>query len=118
MAQSLTKKITYNTFFQISGKVGSTVIGLFTIAIITRYLGQAGFGQYTTIMTFLQFFGILVDMGLTLTTAQMISETGADEKKIMSNILSPGQGGYANRFVPGLVPPVLQFHRWWANRKG
>ena len=63
---SYTRKIAHNTIIQIIGKGISTVIGVIVIAMLTRYLGQSGFGQYTTIMAFLQFFGVLVDMGLYL----------------------------------------------------
>lgn len=88
MDKTTCNKITLNSIAQIVGKAISIVTGLFTVAIITRYLGKSGFGQYTTIMTFLQFFAIFVDMGLTLTAAQMISLPNANESKIMSNIFS------------------------------
>lgn len=55
---------------------------------MTRYLGQKGFGQYTIIMSYLQLFGILVDLGLTLTTVQMISEPSVDVNKRISNIFT------------------------------
>jgi len=73
---------------QIAGRVIAVLIGLFSIAILTRYLTTEQFGEYTTTVTFLQFFGVLVDFGLTLTLVVMISEQGADEKKIVGNLLS------------------------------
>jgi len=66
----LSAKIFYNIIVQIIGKIIATVLGLVAIAIITRQLGLAGFGQYTTIITWLSFFAILADFGLTLVTAQ------------------------------------------------
>ncbi len=77
-----------NTFVQFMGRIFSTIFGVVALAIITRYLGQERYGWYTTVSTFLQFFGILADFGLTLITAQMISEPGADENKIISNIFT------------------------------
>jgi O-antigen/teichoic acid export membrane protein len=74
--------------YQVAGKLLSTVLGLLALGMMTRYLGREGFGGYTTIVAFLQFFGILVDFGLTLTTVQMISEPGADENKIAGNIFT------------------------------
>lgn len=56
--------------------------------MITRYLGQTGFGQYTTIITFISFFAVIADLGLTLVTVQMISKPGADENKILGNLLA------------------------------
>jgi O-antigen/teichoic acid export membrane protein len=84
----LIAKVAYNTFAQIISKTIATALGLVTVAIITRYLNPTGFGQYTTIMTFLSFFGILADLGLTLVTAQMISRPGIDEKKVLSNLFT------------------------------
>ncbi|MBU3906191.1 flippase [Patescibacteria group bacterium] len=85
---SLYAKVAYNTIIQVIGKVISTALGLLAIAIITRYLGKTGFGQYTTIITFLSFFGIIADLGLTLVTVQMISRPGANQDKILSNLFS------------------------------
>lgn len=85
---SLAKKIAHNTIIQMIGKIISTVLGLFSLALITRYLGQAGFGEYTTITTFLTFFAVIADLGLTLITVQMISGEAKDENKILNNLFS------------------------------
>ena len=70
---SLTRRVAHNTIIQTIGKAISTMLGILVVALMTRYLGQRGFGQYSTIIAFLQIFGILVDFGLTLITVQMIS---------------------------------------------
>ncbi|MEA3272858.1 MAG: flippase, partial [Patescibacteria group bacterium] len=85
---SLTQKIAKNTIFQMSGKILGSVFALFAIALMTRYLGPEGFGRYTTILAFLQIFGILVDLGLTLVTVQMISEKDAPIKQFLDNIFT------------------------------
>jgi len=84
----LSTKIAYNTIIQIISKVLATTIGLAVIAIITRYLGQVGFGEYTAALTFLAFFGIIADLGLTLVTIQLISKENADQDKILGNLLA------------------------------
>lgn len=91
---SLTRKIAHNTILQFTSKVIGTILGLVTVSLMTRALGQAGFGYYSTVMGFLQFFGILVDFGLTLTTAQMLGKSRAQgsaavwhESTLLSNIL-------------------------------
>jgi O-antigen/teichoic acid export membrane protein len=61
----LSTKIAYNTIAQIIGKALATILGLVAVVIMARYLGRQGFGAYTTIITFLSFFGILADLGLT-----------------------------------------------------
>jgi len=85
---SYTRKIAHNTIIQIIGKTVSTIIGIVVIGMLTRYLGESGFGQYTTIMAFLQFFGVLVDMGLYVVLVKKISEANADEEKISSTIFT------------------------------
>ena len=85
---SYTRKIAHNTLIQIIGKAISTVIGVVVIGMLTRYLGQAGFGQYITIMAFLSFFGVLVDMGLYIILVKKISEPNVDQDSLVSNIFS------------------------------
>ena len=82
----LSSKIAYNTIVQFAGKAISTVLGLVSLAMMTRYLGQAGFGSYTTITNYVSFFAIIADLGLTLVTVQMISRPGVDEKKALNNL--------------------------------
>jgi len=82
------KKIFYNTILQSVGKIISVTIGLATIAFLTRYLGNEGFGEYTTVISFMGFFGILADLGLYLVTMKEISKEGADEAKILGNVFS------------------------------
>jgi len=63
-------------------------VGLVVIAILTRYLSTSDFGSYTTAITYLQFFGVIVDFGLTLTLIVMISEPDAQEEKIVGNFFA------------------------------
>ncbi len=84
----LSTRVARNTIIQILGKAASTVLGLFAIGLITRQLGEFGFGEYTTIITFISFFAIVGDLGLTLVTAQMISKKNADEDRILSNLFT------------------------------
>ena len=60
---TLGKSIAYNTVIQIFGKIATISLALVSFGLMTRYLGQAGFGYYTTALAFMQFFGVLVDMG-------------------------------------------------------
>jgi len=82
----LSTKVAYNTVIQIISKVVITGLGLVVVAILTRYLGQSGFGQYTTIMSFLSLFSVAGDLGLTLLTAQMISRPDVDNQKALNNL--------------------------------
>lgn len=84
----LSTKVAYNTIIQIISKIIATVLGLFSIRLMADYLGTEGFGQYTTVITFLSFFAILGDLGLTLITAQLISQKNANEEKILNNLFT------------------------------
>jgi len=85
----LTQSIAKNTALQVIGKIIGTILGVITIGILTRYLGQTGFGHYSTALAFMQFFGILVDMGLYLICLKEISSvTPEKENHILSNIFT------------------------------
>ncbi len=62
--------------------------GLVTFYLLLHFFGTEGYGYFTIAITHVTIFAILVDFGLTLTTTQMISEPGADEKAILGNLLS------------------------------
>jgi len=85
---TLSAQVAYNTIIQIIGKIIATILGLAAIAVMARYLREVGFGQYTTIITFLSFFGIIADFGLTLVTSQMISRPGNNQAVLLNNLFS------------------------------
>ncbi len=61
---SLSRKIAQNTAIQMGGKMIGTILSLIAAGFLFRYLGDEGYGRYTTIIAFLQIFGILMDFGL------------------------------------------------------
>jgi len=68
----------YNTLVQVIGKVISTVLSLISVGLLTRYLGQEGFGNYSLVFAYLSVFGIFSDLGLQLT---MIRELAQKKEK-------------------------------------
>jgi O-antigen/teichoic acid export membrane protein len=102
------RTLSKNFAVQLAGKGFSVLLGLALVAILTRTLGVGGYGEYTTSITFLQFFGVIVDFGLTLTMVVMISETGADEPKLVGNVL--GLRLFSSAILYALAPlAVLPF---------
>ncbi|MFA6106640.1 MAG: flippase [Patescibacteria group bacterium] len=103
---SLKARVAQNTMIQIAGKIVSTILGLFSIRVMADYLGPEGFGEYTTIITFLSFFAIIADLGLTLVTVSLISRKEADEEKILNNL-------FGLRFFSALIflsaGPIIVF---------
>lgn len=83
---NLKKRIFDNTLVQVIGKVLATSLNLFAFSIMTRELGQSGFGEYTTVITFLSFFAIFADLGLTLVTVQMLGENKEKETRTLGNL--------------------------------
>src|SRR3989338_2481010 len=75
------RSVAGNFTIQIIGRILAILIGLVSIGLLTRSLGVENFGAYTTALTFLQLFGVMVDFGLTLTLVVMISEPEADEQR-------------------------------------
>jgi O-antigen/teichoic acid export membrane protein len=112
---SLASKIAKNTFYQIAGKSAGMVLGLAIVALMTRYLGREGFGYYTIIISYLQFYGVLIDFGLQMATTQMLARPGADQSRIFGNLLAVrlvsaliflGLGSAIVWFLP--YPPVVK----------
>lgn len=85
---TLTRKIAHNTFYQLVSKIISTAIGVAVVSLLSRYLDPEGYGQYTTVIAFLQFFAIIVDFGLYITLTTKIAEAGIDEDKLVSNVFT------------------------------
>jgi len=85
---SQVRQIAHNTLVQITGKVITIALALVGFGLMTRYLGQQGVGYYSTIYAFLAIFGILIDLGLQMTTTQLISDPKENESQILSNALT------------------------------
>lgn len=86
-------KIFYNTVAQSLGKIFAAALGLITIALLSQYLAEAGFGQYSTVIAFLGVFVVLADFGLYLYVVREISRPSGDHPqgdhsaKIIGNAL-------------------------------
>ena len=85
-----TRKIALNTIAQIIGKVITTGISVVMLAYLARYMGVAGYGDYTIVFSFLGFFAILADMGFYTIAVRETAKNPEDSAKIMGNILSLG----------------------------
>ena len=74
--------IGYNTFVQILGKIVSTILGFISVGLLTRYLGQEGFGNYSLTFAYLSIFGILADFGLQLTMVRELAKKTQQTRSI------------------------------------
>lgn len=84
----LSKKIAANTIYQVIGRVLTTLLALVIVVYLTRYLGVAGYGQYTTIIAYLGVFTILADFGFYMIASREISQNPHHREKIFNNTLT------------------------------
>ncbi len=84
----LATRVAYNTLAQLFGKIISAGLGLVAVGFMTRYLGQSGFGEFTTVIAFASTFAIIADLGLSLVTTQMINRPNANQEEALGNLLS------------------------------
>lgn len=79
----------YKNFFIASiSRIVTAVIGLIIIGFLTRHLGQAGFGAYETVLSYLFIFTVLADFGLHVIHVREISRHPDNEKFISGNIFT------------------------------
>lgn len=86
--KSATQLVAVNTAIQFVGKFLVMFLGLGTIALVTRYLGVAGFGQFTTIFAYVSFLSVFADFGFFAVLVTQLAKAQGDQKKIASNIMT------------------------------
>ena len=111
----IARKIAYNVIVSGVSKVFSTILALVAIGFITRYLGTEGFGNYAIVLAFLSFFAAISDLGLYQIATREISREGADEEKILSNVLAIRL--IASLAIFALSPAVVWFFAYPAEVK-
>ncbi len=84
----LAKKIAVNTIISAVARLANTLLALFAIGLITRYLTKTEWGEYSIMLTLGGIFAVIADLGLYQLMVREISRPGADEQKIASNIFT------------------------------
>lgn len=88
---SIARSLAVNTGVQLIGRIISTILGIFIIGLLTRSLGQAGFGAYTAATAYLQFFALILDLGINVTFTALLGEHADDpayEERCVSAIFT------------------------------
>lgn len=80
--------LTRQSTIQFSSRAISLALGFATIGLTTRALGPAGFGEYTTVVAFLQFVSLVVGLGLGMTVARELGAGTLPEGTVLGNALS------------------------------
>jgi len=97
---SFNDRVTYNTFVQFVGKGIFCLSALFLLSLLTRNLGEEGYGAYATILTWVTILKVFSDMGLYMTGVRELSLPGTDQAKVAGNLVSL-------KFINGLFVTVI-----------
>ncbi|MEX1997376.1 MAG: flippase [Candidatus Andersenbacteria bacterium] len=80
--------ILLNTAFASLGRLSSAALGIVATALLTRYLGAAGFGFYSLLLAYGALLLLAADFGLYLTLTREIAKNPQQETHILSHIIS------------------------------
>lgn len=108
------KKITYNTVYQIAGKLIATLITLYSLRYLISFLSEGVYARYATATAFLAFFSVLADMGLYMVFMQEIAKPGTykEKHKILGNIVSLRILSAVILFVMAPIASLLFFQNY------
>lgn len=84
---SIARSLAVNTGIQLIGRILASILGIFIIGLLTRSLGQSGFGAYTAATAYLQFFALILDLGINVTFTALLGEH-ADDKAYEQRCIS------------------------------
>ena len=82
------KRIAQQTAIQVVGKILSLLLGLAVVALMTRALGPEGYGQYTTVIAWLQLTSLLTGFGLSMTVGRELGSGVIPANILLGNALS------------------------------
>ncbi|GBD96002.1 MAG TPA: flippase [Nitrospirae bacterium] len=81
------RRIARNTGVIIAGRIVSRLIGLVMLIFLTRYLGTSNFGIYSFVFAYLEFFGILMDLGIRAILVRDLSRDRSKADKLLGNAI-------------------------------
>lgn len=84
---SVARAIAYNTGVQVIGKAVSLAAMVGSIALMTRYLGAAGYGHYAAALAVLQVAFIVVDFGLQMTAVTLLNDPRRPPEVTFGNLM-------------------------------
>jgi len=112
--------IAFNAVLSLATKIVGLALGFFSLGITTRFLGQEGFGVYSTVLAYASIVSFLGDLGLYSLMVREISlakdrnEEGIDsqaESKVASHIFTIRLFGLAGFFALGIILASLFWHK-------
>lgn len=84
---SLSRVIVSNTLAQVISKAIAVIFGIITTALLTNYLGPAGFGDYLFVLSYVAIFTGIADWGTVLISVREASRRHDEQTSIFINTL-------------------------------
>lgn len=79
------KVVAKNTLAQIAGKITTILLSIVTTALLARFLGRSGYGEYTFIISFVLLFGNISDWGTNMITVREAAKDKINQPVIFGN---------------------------------
>jgi len=85
---NIKRRIFINTTFQMFGRFLSFFLSFISVFLLTRHLGVNGYGTYSLVFSYLSFFNIISDMGLSLIVVRELSKKSSFNSDDINNFVS------------------------------
>jgi len=82
------RALTTNMAAAAAGKMTVAVVGVLTLALLTRGLGPGEFGHYRTVLTFVSFASIAADLGLYVVLLRTLARPDVDASRAIGTALA------------------------------
>jgi O-antigen/teichoic acid export membrane protein len=106
----LIERVAKNTGVILLGDIVNKASSIVTLYFFSRYLGAAGYGQFSFIFFYVGLFGSLTDLGIKSIMVRELSRPRSDKERILGNsILLTAAGSVGAVMAASLLPFALGY---------
>jgi O-antigen/teichoic acid export membrane protein len=84
---NIPQRVAFNTSVQLVARLGAIALALISFALVTRYLGVEGFGEYALVLAFLALLVPISDLGLTAIGVRELAAHRDEEEALVGDLL-------------------------------
>ena len=84
---NIPQRVAINTTVQLVARLGAITLALISFALVTRYLGVSGFGEYALVLAFLALLVPISDLGLTAIGVRELAAHRDEEETLVGDLL-------------------------------
>jgi O-antigen/teichoic acid export membrane protein len=84
---NIPQRVAFNTTVQLVARLGAIALALISFALVTRYLGVEGFGEYALVLAFLALLVPISDLGLTAIGVRELAAHRDEEETLVGDLL-------------------------------